>query len=295
MTCVRLTIGVFLSMLLWVTLAHGVEEPVLLRSGDITVTESDLQQELSLLTKPEQTQVLDNPDSLKKFLRQLYLRKRLIAEAEHLGLEQTPQVRARIAAKRQQVLLEALRQQFQEQVASPDFAELAREHYAVGRDEFQVPEQFRVAYIFKKAHCDCERAPQRQRLETLRTRIQAGADFAALAKAESDDASSAAQGGDLGRWVKREELVAPFADALAKLEIGQISEVVQTKDGLYLIKKLDYQPARPQTFEEALPNLEQRLRQTYVEDQLQQRISGYLPGADEKFDELALEARLRGH
>jgi parvulin-like peptidyl-prolyl isomerase len=248
---------------------------------------------MMLLTEDEQAQVLANPDHLKGFLRQIYLNKRMTAEAERLGLERTPQIQVRLAAERQRVLAEALRQHTEEQIGSPDFAALAREQYAVRREEFQLPEQFRVAHILKKASCDCERDPQRQRLQVLRVRIQAGEDFATLARAESDDAGSASEGGDLGRWVKREELVAPFADALAKLEPGQTSDVVETKFGLHLIKKLDYQPARPQTFEEVQPTLEQRLRKTYVQDQLQQRLLGYLPGADAKFDESALDALLR--
>ena len=109
----------------------------------------------------------------------------------------------------------------QEQIEQPDFAALAREDYAVRRDEFQSPEQFKAAHILKKVSCDCERDPQRQRIEQVLARLKAGEDFATLAKAESEDVGSAARGGDLGDWVKREEVAAPFADAMAKLDIGQ--------------------------------------------------------------------------
>ncbi len=293
MTTMRVNFGILCALLALLAMpVSRAEEPVLLSSGGISVTKLDLQQAMTLLTEAEQAQVLANPDHLKGFLRQIYLDKRMTAEAERLGLDQTPQVRVRLAAERRRVLAEALRQHTQEQIRSPDFAALAREQYAVRRDEFQLPEQFRVAHILKKAGCDCERGPQRQRLEALRGRILAGEDFATLAKTESDDAGSATQGGDLGRWVKRDELIKPFADALAILEPGQASDVVETKFGLHLIKKLDYQPARPQTFEEVQPALEQRLRQTYVQDQLQQRLLGYLPGADAKFDEPTLDALL---
>lgn len=295
MTNMRLIIGILSALLVGVTPTRGAEEPVLLSSEGIIVTGTDLQQELLLLTETEQAQALATSDDLKKLLRQIYLHKRLTAEAERLKLDQTPLVQARLKAERQRVLSEALRQHLQEQMPPPDFAALAREHYAVRRDELQTPEQFRFAYILKKAGCDCERDPQRQRLEALRARLQAGEDFATLAKAESEDVSSAAQGGDLDRWIKREELIQPIADALATLETGQISEVVPTNEGLYLIKKLDYQAARPQTFEEAQPSLEQRLRQSYVQDRLQQRLLSYLPGADVKFDETALQAQLHGH
>lgn len=70
----------------------------------------------------------------------------------------------------------------------------------------------------------------------MRARLQAGEDFATLANTESDDTASAAKGGDLERWLKRTDVVAPFAEALAKLETGQVSDVVETQFGLHLIK-----------------------------------------------------------
>lgn len=277
--------------------AENMEDPILLSAGNLVVTRQDLQQALLVLNDVERVQTLTGLDPLKKLLRQLYQGKRLAAEAERLGLDQTPLVQARLAVQRRFVLSEALRNYTREQIEieTPDSAALAREYYAAHRDEFQLPTQFKAAHILKKAHCDCERGPQRQKLEQLLAQLQAGADFATLAKAESEDVGSAANGGDLGQWLKREQLAAPFADALAKLEVGQLSEVVETQFGFHIIKKLDEQPARQQSFEEVQQSIEQRLRQTYVQDQLQQRSLTYQAGADAKFDEAALQAFLQAH
>lgn len=275
--------------------SENVDETILLSAGNLTVTRHDLQQSLLLLTEAERTQTLAGPDALKKTLRQLYQSKRMAAEAERLGLDQTPKVQARLAALRRFALTEALREHASQQIEIPDFAALAREHYAAHRDEFQLPEQFKAAHILKKVRCDCERESQRRKIEQLRTRLQAGEDFATLAKAESDDTGSATRGGDLGGWVKRESFVAPFASAMAALEIGQVSDVVETQFGYHIIKLLDRQPARPQSFEEVQPNLEQRLRQSYTQDQLQQQALNFLPGTDAQFDEAALQGLLQDH
>ncbi|MDG4596942.1 MAG: peptidylprolyl isomerase [Candidatus Contendobacter sp.] len=276
-------------------LASGADEAVLLQVGDITVTAQDLQRDLSLLSDNRRNRALSGPEPLKELLREIYVGKRMLAEAERLGLEQTPTVQARLAAERRRILAEALGKHLQQQVTPADFAALAREHYVAHPDQFLIPAQFKVAHILKRASCDCERAAKQRQIEQVQARLQAGEDFAALAKTESDDTASAAQGGDLGQWLKRDELVTPFADAMVKLEPGQLSGVVETQFGFHVIKLLERQPARQQSFEEVQPSIEQRLRENYGKDQLQQRAAtSYQPGAEAKFNDPAVEAFLRG-
>lgn len=296
MTTMRFLLIGILSTLLAVSMARAdnQDQRVLLSAGDLIVTEQDLQQELLLLPATERTQILATPAKLKELLGQIFLGKRMIAEAVRLSLDQTPLAQARLAAARRQALSETLRDYVQKQIEPPDFAALAREHYIVRRDEFQLPERFKAAHILKKVGCDCEREEKRRQIEQLRTRLQAGEDFVTLAKAESDDTRSAAKGGDLGDWVKRDQLVAPFAEALAKLSPGQLSDVVETPFGFHLIKLQDHQPARLQSFEEAQSGLEERLRKTYNQEQLRKQAASYMPGADAKFDDPALEAVLQG-
>lgn len=287
-----LCISLLITSAVW---ADGTDQQILLSAGDIAVTTQDLQQQLLLLPEAERARVLAGPDSIKDFLRRIYQDKNMAVTAERLQLDDDPLVQARLVAQQRRVLAKALRDYTRKQIQPPDFAELAREHYAVRRNEFQLPEQFKAAHILKKVQCDCERETQRQSIEQLLGRLQAGENFATLAKTESDDVGSAANGGDLGRWLKREDLVSPFADALAKLETGQLSGVVETKFGFHIIKKLDYQPARLQSFDEVRESLEQRLRGSYVDDQLVQRSGDYLPPADAKFDESALQSLLADH
>ena len=74
-----------------------------------------------------------------------------------------------------------------------------------------------------------------QKLQALRHRIESGEDFAAAARAHSDDKGSAIKGGELG-WVQPGALVPPFEEAMNKLAIGKISEPVQTNFGWHLIQ-----------------------------------------------------------
>ncbi len=73
----------------------------------------------------------------------------------------------------------------------------------------------------------------RERLHQLKARIEAGEDFAALARANSQDPATASQGGALG-WLSPGELPPPFAEAVGKLAPGVVSEPFETEIGLHI-------------------------------------------------------------
>ncbi len=75
------------------------------------------------------------------------------------------------------------------------------------------------------------------RLLALRERIQNGEDFAALARANSEDAVSAANGGDLG-WVDPGQLTPTFEKVMNALKAGELSDPVETPFGVHLIQVL---------------------------------------------------------
>ncbi|MGZ8217893.1 peptidylprolyl isomerase [Methylomagnum sp.] len=80
----------------------------------------------------------------------------------------------------------------------------------------------------------------RKKLLALKNRIEAGDDFAVLARGHSDDKGSAIKGGDLG-LVPPGALVAEFEDAMNHLAINELSDPVQTQYGWHLIQVLEKQ------------------------------------------------------
>lgn len=73
------------------------------------------------------------------------------------------------------------------------------------------------------------------RVDAVRAKIVAGADFAELAKLESTDTGSGSQGGDLGCGDPK-QFVPEFAKAVGTLKIGELSKPVQTQFGYHLIE-----------------------------------------------------------
>ena len=77
-------------------------------------------------------------------------------------------------------------------------------------------------------------------VEEIQAKIDAGVEFAVLAKDYSEDFGSAESGGDLG-YTSGETFPEAFEKALAELEVGQISGPVNTDAGTHFIKLLDVQ------------------------------------------------------
>lgn len=76
------------------------------------------------------------------------------------------------------------------------------------------------------------------KLKVLKTRIQGGDDFAALAKSHSEDTASAVNGGDLG-WTNPGTMVPEFEEQVRQLQPGEISEPFKTQFGWHIVQVLE--------------------------------------------------------
>lgn len=108
----------------------------------------------------------------------------------------------------------------------------------------------------------------RKRLLRLRERIEDGADFDALARANSADKGSAAKGGELG-WVKPTELDPDFEQAVEKLKPGEISPPFRTQFGWHIVQLEDLRKV-DDTDEYNRAKARQTIRDSKIEEQYQQ-------------------------
>lgn len=117
---------------------------------------------------------------------------------------------------------------------------------------FTRPERVRASHILIQLKPDADETASkaaREKIEEVRKKLDAGEDFAELAKAHSEGPSGP-KGGDLGYFSKG-RMVKPFEDAAFALKTGETSEVVQTDFGLHLIRVTDHQPEETVAFEDA--------------------------------------------
>jgi peptidyl-prolyl cis-trans isomerase C len=100
--------------------------------------------------------------------------------------------------------------------------------------------------------------------KAIRTELDGGADFAAIAKEKSTDRGSASAGGDLG-WFGVGMMVKPFEDAVIAMKKGEISAPVQSQFGWHVIKLVDERTAAKPTIEDVRAELEGDLQGRAVE------------------------------
>lgn len=130
-------------------------------------------------------------------------------------------------------------------------------------------------------------------IKEIQEKINAGIDFADLAKQYSDDFASANNGGDLG-YTSGSSFPEAFEVALAELEIGEVSSAVTTDAGVHLIKLLEVQESTF-AFASQRDRIAQDLQKEAVEDQLVEKLEllKELSFNAENLDEVAQELELQ--
>ena len=113
--------------------------------------------------------------------------------------------------------------------------EIAR-YYDQHRTDFQHPAQIHVSYILIRAGKNAsERDAAKAKAAELSRRVHNGEDFAAIARAESQDPATAPNGGDLD-YIARGTMGQAFDDAAFALKPGEVSDPVESAFGFYVIK-----------------------------------------------------------
>ena len=133
-----------------------------------------------------------------------------------------------------------------------------RQRYEQQKNQFVEPEQRLASHILikvdPKAAPAVQQAAEQKAAQLAAQARQPGADFAALASANSEDAGSKGSGGDLG-WVAKGVMVKPFEDALFNMQAGEIAGPVKTDFGWHVIQLREVKAGHQVPFEQVREQL----------------------------------------
>ncbi|MFT6692055.1 MAG: peptidyl-prolyl cis-trans isomerase D [Colwellia sp.] len=147
-------------------------------------------------------------------------------------------------------------------------------YYKNNISQYRDEEQRRVAHILIEFGDD--EAKAKVETEALLAKINAGEDFATLAKEHSADTFSGENGGDLD-WIDAGVMDTAFDDAVFALSgIGSVSDVVKTDFGFHIIKLTDYKAEKVQSLAEVRDNIVSKVKNEKAQDkffELQQEVA----------------------
>jgi hypothetical protein len=235
---------------------------VVLSMGDQKMTAADVEKFIQAL--PPNLRPFYGGQGKRLLPASIVRMKVLAAEAIKQKLDQQPEVALAIEIARESIEADAAQKHIEE--GNPVSDQELRELYQ--KDKTQ-SEEVRIRHILIRtenaplksgdpSHPGLPESEARKKLEDIRQRILAGADFAQMAKQYSEDATTAASGGDMG-MVQRDKVVPPIVNAAHALEPGQVSEILLSPSGLEIIQVED---KRTKSLEEVRPALESQIRQS---------------------------------
>ena len=166
-----------------------------------------------------------------------------------------------------------------------------QDYYNKNKNRYISTEQRRAHHILIAVTDKVDAAAALKKAQDIKAKLAAGGSFEAMARQYSDDAGSAAQGGDLG-FAERGSLEGPFGDALFAMKPGEISGPVHTRFGYHIIRLDEIAPARGKTFAEARAAVLDQLRHDRAADRfgdLQEQIQQKVDQSGESLETLAKE------
>ena len=247
--------------------AHGAEPEsgdVVARVGDTNLTSEQVRAFIAGLSARDRAALAQDPSRLSQAVRLMLTSQLVLKEALAKKWDQQPSTIAQLNRLRESAIIETYLQSVSAPPANyPSDAEVEA-LYESKKPAFLVPRQFSLAQIFIAAPQGAAKEIEekaRQKLEDVQKKLkQPGADFAAIAHADSDDKASSEKGGTLG-WLGENEMRPEIRSQVAGLAKNAVTEPVRLDDGWHLIKLIDTKATYTRPIAEVRAQLVQHLRE----------------------------------
>jgi len=190
-----------------------------------------------------------SPELQQQAKDQVVLREIFVQEAEKKGVPATADYKEQMELARQSILIRELFEDYKKK--NPVTDDEAKAEY----DKFKASAtgtEYRARHILVEKEDEAK---------ALIAQIKGGADFAELAKKNSKDPGSGANGGDLD-FAKPDSYVAEFSQAMVKLKKGEMTDTpVKSQFGYHIIRLDDTREAAFPPFDDVKAQIKQRIEQ----------------------------------
>ena len=248
-----------------ISLIAAVTTPVLAgeilgKIGEVEVTTNEVKSLLDSINASGETTAPLNSESLDQFVRALLIQRLVLQQAASAKHDQKPEVIEQLRRTKEAALAESyLREQSQPAAEYPSQEELTTA-YNDNKASFKIPKSWLLSQIYIADTKNGDSTEAKKRLDVILKQLDApGADFESIARINSDDRTSATQGGELG-WLQENLIQPAIREVLPSLKLNQLSKPIRMEDGWHIIKFLDTREETIPTLEQITPQLKNRLR-----------------------------------
>ncbi len=266
-----------LIFLLTLPLAAQSSKTVVAKVGEAEVYAEDLQGWLAGLDPARREAARKQPSLLTEAVRTLLIQKLVLEEADAKRWAERPEIAVQIERQRANIVAESYLRSVAEPPAGFPSEDMLQKAYEAAGDSLGVERRYRLAQIFLAAPDKPEDKPAKEtELAEIKKKLAApNADFAAIARAHSEEAATAGKGGEIG-WLDENFIEAGIRTEITKLSKGEITAPILLKDGWHFVKVLDREEPRKLTFEEVKPRLAERLREQRAQAASQEYVAKLL-------------------
>lgn len=270
---------------------------VIARVGSSDLTAEEVRATIASLDPRQQAALARDPALLSQTVRALLANRLVLREALAKKWDQQPKTVAQIERARENLIVETYLQSMTSPPESfPSEAEI-KSVYEANPSAFLVPRRFRLAQIFiaqaKESDKAAEDEAQKKVNDLLKKLKQPGADFAAVAKSESDESESAGRGGEIG-WVAESDLRPEIRGQIVALPKSAIAEPVRLDDGWHILKLLDTEASHTRPLAEVREALAARIRAERAEANRRAYLAELLKQSPPVINEIALSKLIEG-
>lgn len=241
-------------------------DPIVIAAGELTIRQSEF--ENALKTLPAEYQQYAMGAGKKQFADDYLRMKILSVQGMKAGLDKDAEVVRQLDLMRENLVANAQLQRLEKSIVVSN--EDLKKVYDSKKNEYELVGARHILIAFKGSPAAQPGKPElteeqaKAKATELRKQIVAGASFEEIAKKESDDTGSGANGGELGEF-NHGQMVPEFETAAFAAKVGEITEPVRTQYGYHIIKvdKHDFTP-----FENVKAFLERNERQAKLQAKL---------------------------
>lgn len=258
--------------------------PAVARLGNQQVAAEELKSLFAGLPEVSREELRGNRPALEAWIRSRLAQKAVLEQADAQGWRQRPEVELQTRAATEQIVFRDYLQSVSQVPADYPSATELQQAYDSGKSAWLTPPLYRVSQIFLGVGDPQALESVRKQAQELSRKAQAApGEFAALATQYSQDPDSAKRGGDSGLQ-PLQQLVPEVRNAVARLKVGAVSDVVQSAAGFHVLKLTEQQPARTASLDELRDRLTQALRAQRQEQIAKAYLEGMLNTATLSID-----------